>query len=107
MPLPQNLPPVDGYIAVLDCSEIGQTRLLRYQDKTYTVLIADCSGHASTSQWMRNKNVIAEVDYRLARQNGFVGRGVKGQICEIDTRNRDSWDNPSGRSTHPTTGQPD
>lgn len=53
MTLPQELPDVDGYIAVQDCSEIGNVWLLRVEgtQKWSSYLVADCAGGPSTVAW--------------------------------------------------------
>jgi hypothetical protein len=84
--LPLEIPAVDGYIAVLDCAHIGQMRTLIYKGRSYAVLVADCAGSRGARRWMTTRNVIAEVDHGMARANGFVGRGVKAEICHDESQ---------------------
>ena len=74
--LPQVLPSVDGYIAVLDCSLIGQTWHLRPQGTPTweQFLIADCANPLDGGDtWMVDHNIIAEVDYKTAVRWNTVG----------------------------------
>jgi hypothetical protein len=80
--LPQQLPPHDGYIAVLDCQRIGEVWTVHYRGIVERLLVADCSGHAETSAWMSRNRIVGEVDYETARRWGVVGRGAPGvTVC--------------------------
>lgn len=73
----------DGFIARLSCDEVGQDAWIRIgEDPQWQhVFVFDCSGHASTTRWMREAGIIGELGYYLARENGVpVGRGVRGAI---------------------------
>lgn len=71
--LPQKLPEVFGYVAVADCSKIGEMLYLRPKGGKiwYRFLIVDCaskidrriSDGLSGYQWMKQKGVIVELDY--------------------------------------------
>jgi hypothetical protein len=80
--LPQVIPPVDGYIAVLSCDDIGELRTLKYAGHEYVMLVADCAGDRRARRWMTVGGVIAEVDGKFAKEHGFIGRGVKAELCK-------------------------
>lgn len=79
----------DAYIAVKDCSMIGEEVWLQlwyddYESGPLKAVVFDCSGHVDTSEWMEEDNIIAEVDWYTARDHGFLGRGgVSGRIFWI------------------------
>lgn len=81
--------PYDGYIAVKDCSRVGDEAFLKLEYDDYSsdwlhVAVFDCSGHVSTSEWMDSDNIIAEVDWYTAEEHGFLGRGgVVGDLVWI------------------------
>jgi hypothetical protein len=55
----------DGYLAVLDCSTVGQEVWAR-PGKGYPferLLIADCAGDASTVYWFTVNGIVGELDY--------------------------------------------
>ena len=63
---PRDLQDVDGYIAAMDCSRVGQTTTLYGPDgRAYSVLIADCAGADGPLDRFSKMNVIVEVDGRL------------------------------------------
>lgn len=80
--------PVEGAyaIAVENCAMLSYTGyiFLTLPDGTEVgpldVYVADCSGDPETTRWMRENNIIAEVEFRVAQQFGFVGRGVRGRL---------------------------
>lgn len=79
--LPDDLTGIDGFIAVWDCDQIGRPGLLSINNGEWkTVLVADCSGHVSTTQWMIANNVIAEISGELAADNDVVC------LCAVDGR---------------------
>jgi len=82
--LPEILPDVAGYIAVVDCSALGEVWLLRPRG-TQTwgrFLVVDCAGPQlrpdgkTGGQWMLDNNIFAEVGYRTAKDWGTIGRGI-------------------------------
>jgi len=83
--LPATLPPVAGYIAVQDCSRIGEVWWLRPASggPWEKFLVVDCAGPQlradglTGGQWMQDNNVIVEVGYPTALDWGTVGRGIK------------------------------
>ena len=79
--LPADLPEVDGYLAVLDCAEIGEVWTLRYCSPggacvIERFLVVDCAGDEETRNWMRRDNILGEIDGATAARWGVVGRGV-------------------------------
>ena len=79
MPLPQELPATDGYLASLECEHIGEVWWLR-NVKTGDVrsfLVIDCSGHAATRNWMLRGNIIGEIDWQSALAWDTVGHGIE------------------------------
>ena len=54
----------DVYIAVLDCSRIGDTGMLVSEDLSLSFLVFDCAGIADGGyDWMVDNDIVAEVDY--------------------------------------------
>lgn len=82
--LPAQLPSVDGYIAVLDCAEIGNIWTLRNTESgaVERFLVADCAGDDATREWMQRGSVLVEVDAATARRWDAVGRGVRVERVE-------------------------
>lgn len=91
--LPETLPPVDGFIAVEDCRHIGETWFLRPEgtDKWSAFLVIDCSGHTETSRWMREGNILVEVDHQTAVRWNTVGRGIRIERVCVPQRWRRQW----------------
>ena len=86
MDLPLKLPPVDGYIAVLNCADIGKIVLLKPtgSDKWERFLITDCAGKRDGGySWMLRSNIIVEVDYETAKRWDTVGYGIKCQMAQL------------------------
>lgn len=75
--LPFPTPQVEGYLAVENCSRIGENVWI----DQLKFLITDCSGSLQTSQWMWNNNILGEVDYETALRWGTIGRGIKKEVC--------------------------
>lgn len=82
MPLPADLPAVDGYIAVLDCAQIGQVWYLRYGETVEAFLVVDCAGDAATRAWMERNGILVEVDAQTAQRWGVVGRGAQIEVVQ-------------------------
>jgi hypothetical protein len=87
--LPDPLPEVDGYAAVLDCEEIGSVWLVRPQGGEWErLLVADCAGSQlradglTGGEWMRANGVLLEVDYRTAVRWNTVGRGIGVEVLK-------------------------
>ena len=87
--LPDPLPEVDGYAAVLDCEEIGSVWLVRPRGGEWErFLVADCAGPQlradglTGGEWMRANGVLLEVDYRTAVRWNTVGRGIGVEVLK-------------------------
>lgn len=89
--LPATLPPVDGFIAVLDCDGVGRIREMRPVGGEWGLcLVADCAGGADGgAAWMRRNGIVAEMDYESAVRLGTVGRGLRVEMRVPATRLRD------------------
>ena len=79
--LPDPLPEVDGFIARMDCSEIGHVVEIEHAGKIEHLLVTDCVGDIETHDWMLNNNILGEVDYRTAQRWDVVGRGAHILVC--------------------------
>jgi hypothetical protein len=75
--LPATLPVVDGYIAVMNCNDIGQVWSVNGEK----MLASDCAGSQATRNWMAWNNIPIEVDYLTALRWNTVGRGKQAEIC--------------------------
>jgi len=77
-PLPQSLPPVIGFVARRDCSEIGQLVWICHESEGCKgpYLVGDCANRIeSHDKVMERKNIIVETDYNTAVRWGVVGLG--------------------------------
>lgn len=74
--MPEDLPDVDGFVAMERCDRINDIIYIRPegQDEWETFMVADCSGHAETTRWMRRNRILVEVDAETARRWDTVGR---------------------------------
>lgn len=83
--LPQDLTRYEGFIATPEC-DIGREGWLSVEDNDWIfVVAADCSGHASTTEWMERSNIIAELSFSLAARYDVVGKGdIEGRIAWLD-----------------------
>lgn len=62
--IPTDLSQFDVYIAVLDCTKIGDTGKLYTDVGILDVLVFDCAGiEDGGANWMVRNNYIAELDY--------------------------------------------
>jgi hypothetical protein len=86
-----DLPTVDGYVAVPDCSLIGTLIEVRPlgADEWELFLVADCASRSDRQsatdsrsgwQWMTTQNILVEVDYETAVRWDTVGRGIKVEV---------------------------
>lgn len=84
--LPMDLSHVDGFVAAWDCKRIGDTALLSIDGQEWiTVMVADCSGHQSTTDWMIANDVIFEISGELAEAHDVVCRcPVPGEAIWFD-----------------------
>jgi hypothetical protein len=78
------LPPLPavGYIAVDDCSRIGERVWVKHGDDVEPMVVADCAGDDATRRWMRDNNILMEVDYETALRWDAVGRGEPVVMCK-------------------------
>lgn len=82
-----NFPPWwNGFIAVSSCDEVGNTWWVRVPHSKPPIwrdyLVADCSGHASTSRWMAQNNILLEFGGLEARKLGIADSGgVQVEVC--------------------------
>lgn len=85
IPLPAELPQVNGYIAVMDCNKIGELWLVKPENKPVGLfLVVDCACPGDgTIFWMLENNIIMEVDHETARKWDTVGGGIKVQAWEF------------------------
>ena len=78
--LPVETPDVDGFIAVQDCENLGDTWYIQnpINGKWESFWIVDCArpGDGSAA-WMEENNIAMEVDYQSAVRWNTVGRGIK------------------------------
>lgn len=82
--LPDNWREYDILVAVDSCKRLGETGVVMWREHRGTYIVFDCSGHASTSAWMRRNNIIGEVDAATAKRWNSIGRGMKNAImCEV------------------------
>lgn len=84
------LPPalwVDGYIAVVECDRLGEIVWLRFGDSAEwnQLQVSDCSGHATTTRWMRQNNILGEVDYWMAARYRFAGGPGRCHLMDDET----------------------
>jgi len=81
--LPTPLPVVDGYGASVECNHIGDIWHVRTEgtQRWYSVLIADCSGHAAATRWMTRNNILIELNPELVLEmGGHIGRGLRVEV---------------------------
>jgi len=75
------LPITDGYIAVPHCDDIGDIWWLRPrgQEEWESFLVVDCASpidkvvDMSVQDWMQERRILAEVDYKTAKRWDTVG----------------------------------
>lgn len=84
--LPADVSHVDGFVAAWDCELIGDTALLSIAGAEWiTVMIADCSGHQSTTRWMKANNIAFEISGELAAEHDVVCLcAVPGEVIWLD-----------------------
>jgi hypothetical protein len=84
--VPDDWKSYDGYLAVLDCSTVGDEVWARPGPghKWERFLIADCSGHASTTYWFNMNGIVAEVDHATFQRWTEAGyKTERGLTIEI------------------------
>jgi len=66
----------DVYLAVADCSRIGETGRITIGDgEPLSYQVFDCLGSDADYNWMAQQNIIAEVDYWTWQRHG-LGRAT-------------------------------
>ena len=85
--LPAVLPQTDGFIAVENCEDIGQIWYIQSPTGRWeSFLVADCAGPQlrpdglTAAEWMRNNNIVVEVDGATAERWDTVGAGIGVQV---------------------------
>lgn len=74
--IPEDISNYPVRLAVSDCGLIGATGWAKMDDgQLERMIVFDCSGHPHTSKWMKDNNIIGEVDYDTAVRWGIEGRG--------------------------------
>ena len=81
--VPQNLSKYNGFIAMESCVELGNEYYVKPVESTTweLFLVVDCSGHSTTSDWMKRNNIIMEVDYNTAVRWDTVGKGIPVEMA--------------------------
>lgn len=81
--VPQDLSKYDGFIAMESCAELGNEYYVKPVESIQweLFLVVDCSGHSSTSEWMKRNNIIIEVDYETAKRWDTVGNGIQVEMA--------------------------
>lgn len=75
-----------GMIAVVDCDLVGKDAWVRVKGSDWLkVFVFDCSGHVSTTRWMIDNDIPAELGWYLVEKLGLPhGVGVPGAITYQD-----------------------
>lgn len=81
--LPVDWYTVHGYIAVMDCSRVGQVTTVYVGGQGYRVLIADCAGDDGPPERFQEMGVILELDARLWEK--FTAQHGRPLVVGLDT----------------------
>jgi len=85
--LPEQLPLVDGYVAMKGCDYIGAILHVRPKGgAAERMLVCDCAGDDVTREWMDQDNILLEVDYPTAVRWDTVGRGIQVELIGLERR---------------------
>ena len=81
---PQDLSPYDGFIAVNDCSDIGNVYYVRPLGceicSWERFLAVDCSGHVETTLWMNANDIFGEIGHAsVERFSKYLGKDMTGK----------------------------
>lgn len=101
-PLPEELPPVIGFVARQDCSEIGQLLWICHESEGCQgpYLTADCANRIENHhKVMKRKNIVVETDYAAAARWGVVGFGPQDIDVIVISRRLGSMAGP-GKTGH-------
>ena len=81
-PPPRNWYEAAGYVAVNDCTRVGEmATLIDPGGREWRVLVADCGGADGGSDFMTRNNIIAELDARLwQRLTAEHGRPLRNEV---------------------------
>ncbi len=73
----------DGFVAVVDCSLVGEAAWISIDGSPWEhVFIGDCSGHVSTTTWMKRAGILAEIDWYLKEKHGVPDlKAVPGKMA--------------------------
>jgi len=85
--LPETLPQTEGYITLKEPDLIGEVVWIRRMgvknDQWRSMLVVDCAGHADGGyEWMVRNGIIAEIDYRTAKEYNTIGRAINITIVD-------------------------
>lgn len=71
-----------GFVAVVDCDRVGDDAWIRVGKSGWLkVFVFDCSGHLSTTRWMFENNIPAELGWYLVEKLDLShGVGIPGAI---------------------------
>jgi hypothetical protein len=74
---------VDGYVATVECSRMGERLTLVINGRSYRVAVADCATSAAVGVWpMKNgRRWLGDVEKRLWEAAGAPGRPVGVMLC--------------------------
>lgn len=81
--VPSDLSRYAGFVATESCKDLGDEYYLRPvgTEEWELFLVVDCSGHNSTSSWMKRNNIIVEVDHNTAKRWNTIGRGIEIELA--------------------------
>lgn len=80
--LPADLSQYSVFVAMEDCSMVGDEILIRPVGGTWERgMITDCSGDAATSAWMIKNGIVVEIDGATAARWNTVGRGIEVEVA--------------------------
>lgn len=108
--LPEDVSMYDGFVATESCDHIGKEMYL-YREGIGLEFFAvfDCSGHASTTRWMKANNILVEIDHRTAVRWDVVGEGgveilmipcwEQPEFCKMMQRNERDGEVPIERDS--------
>ena len=85
-PLPQDLPSVDGYIAMRDPDLIGEIVYIVHDGELESFLVIDCAKENNsdgTMSWMDRNGIVVEVDHHTAVRWNTVGRGAMVHVFAV------------------------